>query len=139
MQTEHKRIEKERNKLKVEGEENAFKKTMETTQHGQIIMTINNMYGNIVEKANADLKFAGAGGDKEDQTPVFKDGGNKTSTFDHASSTEKNAIYQLDYIALKLDALKKLANKISENISGPLKQKYGREGNDKSDEIEKIR
>jgi len=27
MQTEHKRIEKERNKLKVEGEENAFKKT----------------------------------------------------------------------------------------------------------------
>jgi hypothetical protein len=66
MQTEHKRIEKERNKLKVEGEENAFKKTMETTQHGQIIMTINNMYGNIVEKANADLKFAGAGGEKED-------------------------------------------------------------------------
>jgi hypothetical protein len=89
MQTEHKRIEKERNKLKVEGEENAFKKTMETTQQGQIIMTINNMFRDIMHKANDSLNFSNSGNTdgKEDTTPVDK------NSFDHAQSTEKNAIY----------------------------------------------
>lgn len=101
MQTEHKRIEKERNKLKVEGEENAFKKTMETTQQGQIIMTINNMYKDIWYQANDALNFSAMGKNegKEDTNPVEK------KEFDNSISTEKNAIYQLEYIQLKLDAL----------------------------------
>lgn len=101
MQTEHKRIEKERNKLKVEGEENAFKKTMQTTQQGQIIMTINNMFKDIWHQANDALNFSNMGKSegKEDTTPKEKD------QFEHSSNTEKNAIYQLEYIQLKLDAL----------------------------------
>jgi len=39
-----KELEASKNQLQSENEENAFKKTMQMTQEGQIIMTINNLY-----------------------------------------------------------------------------------------------
>lgn len=97
-------------------------------------MTINNMFKDIRDKANDQLNFSAANTDgKDDTTPKDRE------NFDDPKSTEKNSIYQLDYIQKKLDALKQLAAKISETVSKPLKAKYGGEGNEKSDEIEKIR
>lgn len=50
MELERTRIEQEKNTLMAETEENALKKTEETTEQGQIIMTINNLYINLEER-----------------------------------------------------------------------------------------
>ena len=50
MELERTRIEQEKNTLMAETEENALKKTEETTEQGQIIMTINNLYINLEKR-----------------------------------------------------------------------------------------
>jgi len=66
-----KELEASKNQLQSENEENAFKKTMQMTQEGQIIMTINNLYKTLTIRVVENLQMSTGGGkdQKEDDKP----------------------------------------------------------------------
>jgi len=114
-----KSIEVEKNQLASENEENASKKTQQTTEEGQIIMTINNIYKTLSARVVESLIISsGSGKDsKEDDKP------RPAENFDALDKSEAMAKLQLEFIRDKLDALKDLVKEIAPDVSKPLRLK----------------
>lgn len=70
MKEELQEIDDRRKNLKAEGEDKALKKRTETKDHGQIIMTVNNMYKKLEDQTYGVVPkliiSSGAGGDKDE-------------------------------------------------------------------------
>jgi len=114
-----KSIEVEKNQLASENEENASRKTQQTTEEGQIIMTINNIYKTLSARVVESLIISsGSGKDsKEDDKPK------PAENFDALDKSESMAKLQLEFIRDKLDALKDLVKEIAPDVSKPLRLK----------------
>ena len=92
---------------------------MQTTQEGQIIMTINNIYKTLLRRVVESLQISsGTTKDaKEDDKPQ------PAENFDAHEKSEHMAKLQLEFIRDKLDALKDLVKEIAPEVSKPLRNK----------------
>ena len=93
-------LEYEVNHLHAFRDEAASRKTQETTEHGQIIMTIDAIYKKLQKKVVEPLQISSASFKDDDEEKA-----REAIDFDHPEASEKLAKVQLAFILDKLVAL----------------------------------
>ena len=116
-------------------EENQLKKTEETTEQGQIIMTINNIFLNLENKVIPDLRLQAVASKDSNE----KDAASEAVNFDDQNKSEKMAMLQLDFIQDKLEALQKLVQDCNPVVAKGLKSILQPNASEKSEDWEKMK